>query len=399
MNFSYKAIGKDGIQIDGKIGASNKQVAIKLIQDKGLVVVSIEQVKVKNFLDIEIGTGVKKRDLVIITRQLAVLFESDISAHRVFDLVSDQTAKNALRRAMKQVAKDIQEGVSISQAMSRHSKFFDSFFVNILAVGEETGTIAQSFSYLADHMDRSYETTRKVKKALTYPIFVVFMFIGVITVILTFVIPQIETILVGSGQELPGITRFVLGISDFLINHGLFLLIIVISLAIFLFQYSRTETGLYNMHKTLNGTPVLGDLFIKLAMSRFSDNLQTMLKSGVPVVKSLNNVSAVVNNKVYERIIVEAAEDVKKGQPLSASLSRHKEIPNVVVQMIKVGEESGKLSSILKTLASFYIKEVNSAVDTIISLIEPALIILLGVGVGFIISAVLLPIYSISTAI
>ena len=399
MNFSYKAIGKDGIQVDGKINASSKQAAIKLIQERGSVVVSMEPVQVKNFLDIEIGTGVKKRDLVIITRQLSVLFESDISAHRVFDLVSEQTTKNALRRAMKQIAKDIQEGVSISQAMSKHSKFFDSFFVNILAVGEETGTIAKSFTYLADHMDRSYETTRKVKKALTYPIFVVFMFIGVITVILTFVIPQIETILIGSGQELPGITRFVLGISDFLINHGLFLLIIIILLSIFLFQYSRTEIGLYNIHKTLNGTPILGDLFVKLAMSRFSDNLQTMLKSGVPVVKALNNVSAVVNNKVYGRIIVEAAEDVKKGQPLSASLIKHKEIPNVVVQMIKVGEESGKLASILKTLASFYIKEVNSAVDTIISLIEPALIILLGVGVGFIISAVLLPIYSISTAI
>ena len=399
MNFTYRAIERDGGDIDGRITASNKNAAIKVLQEKGLIILDVTPEKARSFLDIEIGTGIKQRDLVILTRQLAVLFNASISAHRVFHLLGEQTEKPQLREVVETVSNDVQRGASISQAMSKHPKIFDSFYINIIAVGEETGTLSRSFSYLANYLDRNFLLTKKAKKALTYPIFVVSMFFIVIGIILIFVIPQIETILVDSGQELPASTQFVLGLSNIFVNHWLIVLAALLTFFVLFLQYVRTRDGQYVFHGALLSLPIIGPLFKKLSMARFADNLQVMLDSGVPMLRSLNNVAKVVKNRVYEDIINESADRVKRGQSLSSALSRYDQVPRIVPQMVKVGEESGKLPSILGTLASFYIREAENAIDTMISLIEPALIIVLGFGVGFIIASVLLPIYSISTSI
>jgi type IV pilus assembly protein PilC len=216
---------------------------------------------------------------------------------------------------------------------------------------------------------------------------------------LTVVIPKISVIIIESGQKIPIYTQFVIWISDFLVDFGLFFLIIIIVAIIALFRFAKTAAGKVFFSRVRIDTPYLGDLYRKLYLSRISDNLNTMLASGIPMVKALELTANVVDNVTYEEIVIKSLEAVKAGSSLSEAMGRYPEIPGILVQMMRVGEETGELGNILKTLARFYQREVMIAVDTLVDLIEPVMIVMLGLGVGFLLASVLVPIYNISSSI
>jgi type IV pilus assembly protein PilC len=401
MLFIYTAVDKDGSKKDGTVEAINVDVAIASLQRRGFIISSIEEsenqggIFSKNLTFLE---RVSNKDIVILSRQLATLFEAQVSALRVFQLLGTETENPKLARKISEIAEDLQGGSSISNAMEKHGDIFSPFYISMVRAGEESGRLDETLIYLADYLDRSYEVTSKAKNALIYPSFVISTFFVVMILMLTLVIPKISQILLDSGQEIPTYTKIVISISDFFVNYGFFILIAFVVSLFLLFRFSRTETGQESMDAFRLQIPFVGKLYKMLYLSRIADNMNTMLNSGIPMVKALDLTKSVVENKLYVKAIEIATEDVKGGASVSESFAKHPEFPNILIQMIRVGEETGNLGKILKTLATFYQREVKNAVDTLVDLIEPVMIVLLGLGVGTLLASVLIPIYNISSS-
>jgi type IV pilus assembly protein PilC len=399
MTFKYKAIDSSGSTKDGVVEAINIDVAIDALQKRGLSIVSIKPEEESGsglLTNITMFDRVSNTDVVILSRQMATLFTAQVSALRVFQLLAMQSESSLLRRQLKGVVDDLQAGNNISAALEKYPKTFSPFYINMVKAGEESGKLDQTFMYLADYLDRTYEVTSKVSTALIYPAFIVFTFVVVMILMLTVVIPKISTILTQSGGSVPVYTQVVLALSSFFVSYGVFLLVALIIGGFFLWRYLQTDSGKLSLDHLKITTPFIKNLYSKLYLSRIADNMNTMLISGIPMVRGLDLTSSVVDNVVYKNLLTQTVEDVKAGSSVSAALEKHPEIPGIFVQMVKIGEETGQLGNILKTLADFYRREVTNSIDALVSLIEPVMIVLLGVGVAFLLAAVLIPIYSIS---
>lgn len=401
MLFSYHALDKDGHERAGTVEALTVDVAVSTLQRRGLIVSSIEPIAKKTGLNIEISflKHVSNKEVVILSRQIATLFEAQVSALRIFRLLAAEVDNKHLSDVMTQVADDLQGGSPISKALSRHPKVFSNFYVNMVRSGEESGKLSETFGYLADYLDRTYEVISKAQNALIYPAFVIGVFFVVMGLMLTMVIPRIAGILKDSEQEIPIYTKVVIGISDFLVHYG-FLFLILIGVAAFLIYRSlQTESGKLFFDKLKLEVPYVGDLYQKLYLSRIADNFATMLVSGVPVVEAVDITASVIDSPTYEQLLKDVGEAVKGGASISDALSAHAEIPGIMTAMVRVGEETGELGNILTTLAKFYQREVTTAVDTLVDLIEPMMIVLLGLGVGTLLASVLIPIYNLAGSI
>ena len=397
--YIYKALDKDGNQKSGTITAINNDVAINSLQRRGFVISDIHESVEGGGLNRNISffEKVTMKDLVIASRQFATLFEAQVSALRIFRLLSEEAENPKLGRILADIAENLQAGNSISDSMSKHPEF-SSFYISMVRAGEESGKLNESFAYLADYLDRTYEIITKAKNALIYPAFIVVTFITVMILMLTMVIPKISGILLESGQAIPAYTKFVIGLSDFLVNYGVWLAIAIVVGGFVFLRFNKSSIGKEQFDKFKLSIPYVGDLYQKLYLSRIADNLNTMLGSGIPMVKALELTKDVVDNKAYLKAIDESVEDVKGGLSLSDSFSKHPEFPGIIVQLIKVGEETGNLGEILGTLAKFYSREVSTSVDTLVGMIEPIMIVSLAVGVGFLLASVLVPIYNISSS-
>lgn len=398
-DFKYEALDTAGKAVSGVVSASTQDGAVAALQRKGLTITSITGSTNKSVFaqmqEVTIFGGASARDLVLLSRQIATLFEAQVSALRVFRLLAEQAEKPFIRQVLLQISDDLQGGNSISKSLEKHPKVFSDFYVNMVRSGEESGKLDQTFLYLADYIDRSYELGAKAKNALIYPAFIMVTFVAVMSLMLTMVIPKIGAILEDSGQELPLYTQAILGMSKFLTDYGVFLLIAMIVGGYFLYRYVQTPPGQVAWSRLKFSIPYVGVLYQKLYLSRIADNMNVMLSSGISAVRALEITANVVEDEIYKGILQEAIEGVKGGAPLSQTLARHspEQIPGIFVQMLQIGEETGEMGNILDRLAKFYNREVNSAVDTLVSLIEPILIVGLALGVGFLLAAVLLPIY------
>lgn len=401
MLFNYRAVDTTGADRSGSIDAVNVDIAISSLQRRGLVITEIHAAdERKGLLNLNISffDRVSNKDVVILSRQLATLFEAQVSALRIFRLLSSETEKRTLALKLTNIADDLQAGSSISAALAKHPKIFSAFYVSMIKAGEESGKLDSTFGYLADYLDRTYELVTKARGALIYPSFVIFTFVVVMVLMFVVVIPKISIILAESGQEIPIYTKIVLGISNGLVNYGIFVAIGLVILGYVGFRYVRTPSGRIVFDQFKLSIPYLSTLFRKLYLARLADNMNTMLLSGIPMIRALELTSDVIDNQIYKAIMAKAVEDVKSGKPVSEALSGNKEIPGIMTQMIKVGEETGELGNILKTVSNFYTREVKTAVDALVDLIEPLMIVMLGLGVAFLLASVLVPIYNISAA-
>jgi type IV pilus assembly protein PilC len=399
MLFKYTALDKNGKKTQGEIDAVNKTVAISALQRRDLIVVTIKSDQEKSMFRASFFDKVPLRDVVIMSRQLSTLFSSNVSALKAFTLLATNADNKLLASQLQQVGDELQAGSSISDALNKFPNTFSSFYVNMVKSGEESGKLNEVFQYLADYLDRQYELTSKTRSALIYPAFVIVVFFSVMILMFTMVIPNLSQLLVESGQEIPFYTRVVIGISNFLVSYGIFILIFFILFGVYVAWFRRNDSGKEYLDRIKLRAPLIGDLYQKVFLSRISDNLNTMLSSGISIIRSIEITSEVVNNYVYKGILNEIEEDVKSGSSLSNAFQKHKEIPSIMVQMVQVGEETGSLGSILKTLADFYKREVDDAVDTMIGLIEPIMIVGLALGVGILLTSILIPIYNIASSI
>ncbi len=401
MLFTYKAITNTGEKTDGTVEAFNVDSAINQLQKRGLIISQINSETEKKKFDfafMAMFNRVSNKDVVILSRQMATLFSAQVSALRIFRLLAEQVENPRLKSYLITVADDLQAGSSISNAISKYPDAFSDFYVNMVKSGEESGKLDEIFNYLADYMDRSYAVSSKAKNALIYPAFVVTTFVGVMILMFTVIIPKISVLITDSGQEIPIYTKIVLWMSDLFVNYGLFIAVGVVIFAFVGWNYSKTKEGGEYLDNLALNIPYLGDLYRKLFLSRIADNLNTMILSGIPMLRALEITSAVVGNRTYKNIIDNVFLRVKEGTSLSDALSMYKDIPNMMTQMVKVGEETGELGAILKSLSNFYQREVVNAVDTMVGLIEPIMIVGLGLGVGTLLAAVLMPIYNIASS-
>lgn len=400
MLFNYKVISQTGSEENGAIDAINIDVAISSLQRRGYVISSIKPADHGSLLQniLSMFEKVSNKEIVMLSNQISILFNSHVSALRIFRLLAEGSENPVLQKRLNDVAEDIQGGASLSSAMSKHPAIFSDFYVSMVMAGEESGKLAETFNYLATYLERSYELISKTKNALVYPAFVITVFISVMTLMLVLVIPKLSSMLIESGQPIPLYTQGVIALSNFLIHYGVFFLVFII-ISGFLLWKLGLPGGKKSFSSIKLSLPLFGTLFKKTYLSRISDNLDTMLASGVPMLRSIEITAKVVGDDTYRNIMFDVGEKVKAGSSLSDALDHRTEIPNIMVQMVKVGEETGELSVILQTLAKFYKRETYAAVDTLVSLIEPIMIVGLAVGVGTLLASVLIPIYNITANI
>ncbi len=401
MLFKYKAIDAGGLNKEGEIDAPNRDMAISGLQRRGLVILNIkDESEKKSIFKMSFFDGASSKDIVILSRQISTLFEAQVSALRAFTMLATNTENKFLSYKLTQIADDLQAGISISGALARHPEIFSTFYVNMVKVGEETGKLNQVFLHLAEYLDRQYSLTSKTRNALIYPAFVVVTFLVVMSLMFTVVIPKLSSIILDSGQEVPFYTKVVIACSNFFVHYGFLFLIFLVLMGVWIWRLASTDQGKRYLDSLKISAPAVGNLYKKLYLSRITDNLETMLSSGVPIVRAIDITSEVVGSYIYKDILTGVADGVKSGLALSVAFQKQgPEIPGILIQMLSVGEESGALGSILKTLTDFYRREVDDAIDTLVGLIEPVMIVVLGLGVGVLLVSVLMPIYNLAGGI
>jgi len=400
MEFTYEARTQYGETQTGIIDSSDEKSAIDFLQRHNFIVVSIKSAskeglpiseKIIHFL----FGGIKKKDLSIFSRQMAILVEAKVPLVSSLRSLVDQSDNKTFKEVINNIASNIEAGMSFSAALSRYPEIFSTFYINLVKSGEAAGDIEGTLVYLADHLEKEYELDQKIKGAFVYPAFITAVFILVGIIFMTFIVPQITAIFSGSGQELPLITRLLIGTSD-IFRYYWWLMLIILAIAAYGLKYYLTYyEGYKKLDRLKLRLPILGNMFRKIYITRFSENLSTLIAGGVSAIKALNVTAEVIGNEEYKEMINKAAKLVKTGESMSSVFSQNADLmPPMVVNMISIGEKTGKLDLVLKKIAVFYQRETENSVANLSSLIEPLIIMALGVAAAILVAAILLPIYN-----
>lgn len=392
--FEYRARDNSGDIRQGVIEAGSQEGAVDTLHQANLIVVSIHEKAQPLLTRLHIGGKVRQKDLVIFSRQISTLFEAQIPVVQALKTLVAETRKKNLQKIISQVLDDITGGLSLSQSMGKHPLVFSSFYVNLVRSGEESGKLQDIFTYLADYTERAYYITSKVRNAMIYPAVVLFTFFVVLGLMMVIVIPRLATIFTETGQELPFYTQAILFLASFLRAWGLLVLFFLIVGVVMAVRWAKTGEGKLFFDRLLVRIPIIGSLFQKLYTARLTDNLKTLISGGIPILRALSVTADVVGNEVYRAALTDAIESVKAGNTISSAFERTPEIPVLVTGMIRVGESSGRLDFILQSIARFYQREVDTTVDNLVALIEPLLILFLGVAVAVLVSSVMIPLYN-----
>ncbi|MFC1652074.1 type II secretion system F family protein, partial [Patescibacteria group bacterium] len=296
-------------------------------------------------------------------------------------------------------ARDIEGGLSFSEALKKYPDIFPEIYINMIKVGESSGELDKALNELATQQEKDYELLAKIRSALAYPAFIFASLIVVGTVMVIFVMPQLSGLFEDAGEDLPFVTKFLIGFSNFVQNFWWVVALLILLLGIGLYYYIKTPAGRSNWDLFKIKVPVVGGMLKKIYIARFSGMLQTLERSGIPIVKALLIASNSITNVHYKKALEKAAKDVENGVPLGTSLARHPYFPNLVIQMIKVGEKTGKLDEVLDKMEEFYRREVDVTAKTFSSLIEPVLMVIIGIVIGVVVASVILPIYNLAGAL
>lgn len=398
MKFNYEARTKQGQLQSGVIEASSREAAIDVLQRNNLIILKLRaEIETPLFSrKINIFGKVRSKEVVIFSRQLSTLFGAKVPLVESLQILSGQTPNAFFQEVIMDLAKELEGGMALSQAMSRHPKVFSSFYISMIKSGEVSGKLEEVFDYLADSLERQFTLSSKVFNALIYPAIVLVVFIIIIILMFTYVLPKLKTMVEESGQELPLPTQIVFAISDFMINYGVYFLPILLIGGIYGARYFfSTSEGKFLKDKMVLRMPLFGILFQKMELARFSDSLGTLVAGGLPIVQAIEITSDVVDNEEYRVIFQKTAEQVKKGFTISSILKSYPVIiPPMVSQMIYVAEETGKLEEILKRISKFYSEETSRTLDTLVTLIEPLMVVVMAGFVFVLILAVLMPFYN-----
>ena len=397
MKFNYQARTQEGQIQTGVIEASSREAALLLLQKYGLYVTFLEVTKVSFYAKkIEIFQRISNKDVVVFSRQLAIMFKSNVPVVEALQTLAEQTKNQNFKEKILKIAEKVEGGTPLSASLASEPKIFSPFYTNIVKSGEASGKLSETLGYLADHSEREYNFYSKVISAMIYPLFVFFVFLIILILMVVFVIPQLSQVLGETGQELPQLTRMVIAFSNFLRRWWWVFILFFLGLGIFAFKFLRTKEGKKIVDKLFLKLPLLGEFFKKIYLSRLAENLSTLISSGLPIVRALEITGEIVGNDTYKTIILKTLDGVKKGEPMSLIFLRYPEfLPPLFIQMTVVGERTGQLDSALMNVVNFYQNDVERTLDSFISLLEPVMIIGLGVIVAGLVLSILLPIYRI----
>ncbi len=399
--FTYTAQTKSGETKKGEITANSPEAATSLLKQKGLQPIVVKPANTGMNMNIKLPgkSGVKPKDLVIFTRQFSTMINAGVPILRALTTLREQSESDNLKEALDQIVADVQGGTQLSDAMEKHPKIFSEVYINMVRAGEAGGILDQILVRLANQVEKDSQMKAKMKSAMVYPAVVTLVAVGAVGFLLTGVIPKLAGILKENDVELPIYTKAVLGLSDFLLNGWPILLVGLVVGFVAFRLYTKTPSGKYNFHKLLLKVPIFGKVIMKVNIARFARTFSSLAAAGVSVLEALNVTSDSLGNEVIKKGIQDSIVRIRNGGNISDSLSESNVMPQIIIQMTAVGEETGQLDTVLEKVAEFYEQEVDAVIDSLASIIEPIMIVGLGGVVGLIVLSVLGPIFALQGSV
>ncbi len=400
--YKYKAVDISGKVVEHTHQANTKEEVLKMIRDKGLtpIRIELEEQKSKDVGDISLfQKKVKVKDISIFCKQLYTMLNAGMPLSNALDVLGSQTENKVLRQTIKEVYSQVQTGAMLSQAMKKHRNIFPNLLITMVESGEMTGNLDSVLARMSEHFEKENKINSKIKGAMVYPTVLSVAAVGVVIFLLTFIMPTFTGMFTSSGVELPGPTKLLMAISDALKNYW-YIFIIVIGVALFIIRrYIKTTTGKRQFDKFKLKIPVVGPSVTKIATSRFTRTLSTLMASGIPIVPAMETSASVTNNQVVIDGMEKVIEDVKKGLSISYLLKNMDFFPPMVISMVGIGEESGSMEDMLSKTADYYDEELDASIQKMLALLEPLLILFMGVIVGFIVISMMLPIFDMTKTV
>ena len=397
MDFVYTAYTEDKKLVKGKVSSTSEEAAAELLSYGGYRVISLK--KVTPLLDKEKllahFSRIKAQEIVMFSRQLALLLESGTDIVTSLDLLQDQIANQTLRRIIAEVASDIRGGSPLSSALSKHPRAFSPMYSQAIAAGEQGGNLEVVLRQMADYMERGVTTEKKIKGALTYPFLVVLVAVVVVAILITFVFPSFVSFYAELGVELPLPTRILIGITDWASHYGVYLLIVILAAVGVIYAYIKTPAGKYHWHKMMLRLPVVGRIVRLSELSRCCRTMSLLIRVGLPLPEVMAVTIRGTTNKAVEESLTEVQQALIRGEGLAQPMAKRELFLPLMTQMVKVGEETGNLENTLVTVAESFETEADDKTNAAVGLIQPVITVLLGLGVGFVVLAMLSAMYSV----
>ncbi|MBS6600618.1 MAG: type II secretion system F family protein [Clostridium sp.] len=389
--FKYKAMKNDGTKTTGEYEANSRDDVMEMITSNGYYPLKVEEVI--ESATINIHKKIKVKEISIFCRQMYTMLDAGVPLINALNLMSTQVTNKHLVEIVKELEEDVRKGEMLSNSMRKFPEAFPTLLTSMVESGEASGNLDEMFLRMSTHFEKENKINNKVKAAMIYPIILAIVGVAALIVVMVFVMPTFVSLFDSSGAELPAATRLLIGLSSFMGNHYLMVIGILIAVVVGIIMYSKTESGIYFFAKLKISFPLIKDLNRKMIVSRFTRTLSTLLASGVSLVESLPIVSAVLNNVIAEDEVLKIRERVVKGEGLSTPIEDCELFPPMLSSMVRIGEESGALDDMLNKTADFYDEEVEQAIQTLTSMLEPIMIIIMGLVIGFMVIALMLPLY------
>jgi type IV pilus assembly protein PilC len=387
--FEFKAFTQEGKSKEGIISAENKDAALKILQDQQLLVTYLNEQK-SSFFSFLQKPSVK--DVYLFTRQLSYLIKAKTPLDESIKSLSETSTNHFFRSTLIEIYNDLVSGIPFSQSLSRFPDVFNTYYLGMIKIGESVGVLDETLDYLAEHLANNIKFKNKILQASIYPITVVLLFVVVMIALFYFVIPQITKMFIENNIPLPFITQFFQGVSDVLLRFGIFILIIFIALIYYLVQYFKSQEGRPVLFKIVNGLPIFGPLIKNVYAAQFLESFYYLTKGGVPIVESLDIIKSTIAHPLYESALEYIIEDVKKGKPLSESLSQFPDLfPSLIIEGMRTSEKTGQLSEITLTIFNFYNETVENQFGNLGEALQPVLIVFLGLGLSLLEASLLIP--------
>lgn len=391
--FTYISKNKDGEIVKGKLEAQDESAAAKLLTSKGLFPVSLDAKEKSSF---SLFNHVSMKDKSFFARQLSTTISAGLPITQALTIIRDQMTNKKFKEVLDQLIRDVQGGMQLSASMQRFPDIFSGVEITLVSAGETSGSLDKSLIRMADSLESDYKINRKLRSALTYPGFIILTVVLVVILMTIYVMPQMESLYSGFNAKLPPLTRAMLSISEVLKNYGLFVLAIFIGSFLGLRTWiKKTDQGRYTWDTIKIKTPVLNKFLKSVYSARFTRTMSGLIGSGVSIIDSINITSRAVGNVIYRDFLITAADKVKGGIPLSTPIKNDNLFPPIVSQMLLVGEQTGEIDNMLSRLADYFDEEVDNAVKSITSIVEPFIIVVMGGVVCIILVAIMMPIYNI----
>jgi len=399
MKFTFKAKNKEGDLKEGVIDAASSDAAVEVMQKNNLFPISLKKEKVQNAFYkslLKYMDKVTAKELMVFFRQLGILIEARVPIVTSLIAIKEQTSNLYFQKVLEEIVSDIEDGLPISDAMKKHRNVFSNLSINIIKAGEVSGNLRKSVDYVADNIEKNYNLTSKVRSALLYPAIVLVVFFIISFIVVSFIVPKLTIVIKELHVETPWYTNIVIWVGDFMSVYWWAVALAILGAIGGFVYYLKTEDGTKEWDQVKLKLPIFGKLFQEIYIARFADNLAVLLKGGIPIIRALTVVSSVINNTQYQAIFLRAADEVKIGGQMSDVFRKFPLIPPIVSQMVKIGEESGQIDLVLEHVARFYEQETDQATKNLSSLIEPVLIVVIGIAVGVLAVSVIMPIYNIA---